>query len=101
MLKQYKLEIDSSANPRDAVEKATYENYDIIFVNHQMEDMSGEEVVSKIEATGNKVPPVIGIITISSDKQTEKMYYEELMCPIEKRELNKIVLKVFKEGSEL
>ena len=66
-----------------------------------MEDMSGEEVVSKIEATGNKVPPVIGVITISSDKQTEKMYYEELMCPIEKRELNKIVLKVFKEGSEL
>ena len=100
LLKQYKLEIDSSANPRDAVEKATYENYDIIFVNHQMEDMGGEEVVKKLISTGNKVPPVVALTSISDDLDEQSVYSYHIMCPVDFKHLNKIIKKVF-EGGEV
>ena len=93
LLKQYNLEIISTTNPRDGIDKATNENFDIIFVNHQMEELSGEEVVSKLESTGNKIPPVIGLINKSDDARDS--YDETIICPIEFRELNKIIKKEF------
>ena len=95
LLKQYNIEIEITSNARDGIEKATYETYDIIFVNHQMEDMSGEEVVSKLDATGNKVPPVIGLISSSSEFDKEYKYSVQLECPIEYRSLNKVLKNIF------
>ena len=95
LLKQYNIGIETVINAREGVDKATYQTYDVIFVNHKMEEMSGEEVISKLEATGNKVPPVVGIISSSSEFDKEYKYMEQIECPIEFKNLNKCIKKIF------
>ena len=97
LLKPYNLEIKTTSNPRDGVDKATYEDYDMIFVNDQMEDMTGKEFINKLQSTGNKLPPIIGLKILSDETQNENKYFDELMCPIEKRELNKIIKKYLRK----
>ena len=63
LLEQYNITVESITNPRDGIEKAVNLGYDIIFVDHEMEEMTGEEVVKKLEASGNKIPPVVGLLT--------------------------------------
>ena len=58
--------------------------------------MTGEEVVKKLEASGNKLPPVVGLLTGITEVKDIKNYTVTLNCPIEFRELNAIILKLFK-----
>jgi CheY-like chemotaxis protein len=91
LLKPYNLEIKTTSNPRDGVDKVTYEDYDMIFVNDQMEDMTGEEFINKLQSTGNRLPPIVGmILNIDILDKTHK-YDNILYCPIEYRELTKII----------
>ena len=96
LLEQYNITVKSISNPRDGVEKAVNLGYDIIFVDHEMEEMTGEEVVKKLEASGNKIPPVVGLLTGITEVKDIKNYTVTLNCPIEFRELNAIILKLFK-----
>ena len=95
LLQQYNISFESTFNPRDGVDKATNNQYDIIFVGHNMEDMSGEEFITKLEATGNKIPPVVGLISTVDDCDKEYKYSSLLVSPIEFRELNKVIKKYF------
>ena len=91
LLKPYNLEIKTTSNPRDGVDKVTYEDYDMIFVNDQMEDMTGKEFINKLQSTGNRLPPIVGmILNIDILDKTHK-YDNILYCPIEYRELTKII----------
>ncbi len=98
LLKQYKIQIDSVANPRDGVDKASYENYDIIFVNHDMDEMSGIDFVKKLQGTGNKVSPIVALTSVSDTLSDESVYTEHIMCPVEFRVLNKVIKKIFEDG---
>ena len=97
LLEQYNITVKSISNPRDGVEKAVNLGYDIIFVDHEMEEMTGEEVVKKLEASGNKIPPVVGLLTGITEVKDIKNYTVTLNCPIEFRTLNNIINKLFKE----
>ena len=97
LLEQYNITVESISNPRDGVEKAVNLGYDIIFVDHEMEEMSGEEVVKKLETSGNKLPPIIGLITGITEINDIKNYTQTLNCPIEFRNLNNIINKLFKD----
>ena len=97
LLEQYNITVESISNPRDGVEKAVNLGYDIIFVDHEMEEMSGEEVVNKLETSGNKLPPIIGLITGVTEINDIKNYTHTLNCPIEFRNLNNIINKLFKD----
>jgi CheY-like chemotaxis protein len=96
LMKQFKIKIDFTPNPREGIGMASSEEYDIIFVNHEMKDITGKEVVRKIEASGNKVPPVVGLTSISDELEEENCYDAHIMCPIEFRELNRVINKIFK-----
>ena len=96
LLKNYKVEVEETSNPRDGLEKANNTTYDIIFVNHEMEDMSGLEVIKKLELSGNKLPTIIGLLSGAVELNDAKKYTETLNCPIEYRQLNKILKKIYK-----
>ncbi len=95
LLKQYKVDIEDTTNPRDGIDKATNTTYDLIFINHEMEEMSGEEVVKKLELTGNKLPPIIGLITGTKEIIDIKNYTDIIECPIDYKKLNKLIKKIF------
>ncbi len=96
LLRPFKIEIDFTPNPREGIGMAGSEDYDIIFVNHEMKDVSGEEVIRKIESSGNRIPPVVGLTSISDDLTENNSYAAHIMCPIEFRELNRVINKIFK-----
>lgn len=96
LLRQYKISVDFSSNPREGVGMAGNEEYDIIFVNHEMKNLSGEDVIRKLESSGNKIPPVVGLTSISDELSENNSYSAHIMCPIEFRELNRVLIKIFK-----
>lgn len=61
-----------------------------------MEDMSGLEVIKKLELSGNKLPTIIGLLSGAVELNDAKKYTETLNCPIEYRQLNKILKKIYK-----
>ena len=95
MLKQYNITIDTSLNPRDGVDIASNGNYDFIIVNHNMKDMSGVDVINRLNSTGNRVPPIIGIVTKNNNSDDLGSYYDVIQAPIEFRMLNRIINKMF------
>ena len=99
LLEQYSINIDTSVNPNDGVSLFSANNYDIIFVADNMEDVSGIDFIGKLNSTGNKVPPIIGIINKNSANISE--YFDILESPIEFRRINKIINKVFVEGGDI
>ena len=95
MLSKYNVTIDTSLNSREGVDIATNNNYDMIIVNHNMKEMSGVDVINRLTSTGNRVPPVIGIVTKNDDSSVYSNYYDVIVAPVEFRMLNRVVNKVF------
>ena len=96
LLVQYNVVIHTSLNPRDGINLVNDNNYDFIMVNHNMKDMSGEVFVSKLNSTGNKVPPIIGIVTQTDE--VKDVYNYILNSPVKFNDLNKIINKIFNGG---
>ena len=97
LLRQYNPEVENTLNPRDGIEKITNTTYDLVFVNHEMEEMSGEEVIKKLETTGNKLPKMIGLVSGATEISDKRNYNAILDCPIDFRQLNKVIKQLFKE----
>ena len=95
MLSKYNLKIDTSLNPREGVDIASNNNYDLIIVNNNMKDMSGVDVINRLTSTGNRIPPIIGIVTKNDDTSVYSNYYDVVVAPIEFRMLNRVINKVF------
>lgn len=96
LLKQYNPEVENTLNPRDGIEKVTNTTYDLVFVNHEMEEMSGEEVVKKLETTGNRLPKIVGLVSGATEITDKRNYTAILDCPIDFRQLNKVIKQLFK-----
>ena len=95
LLKQYNPEIENTLNPRDGIEKITNTTYDLVFVNHEMEEMSGEEVIKKLETTGNRLPKIVGLVSGITEINDKRNYTAIINCPIDFRQLNKIIKQLF------
>ena len=96
LLSQYNLDIEISLNPKDGINLVNNNKYDFIIVSHNMKDMSGVDVVNKINSTVNVAPPIIGLFTQANE--VNSVYNYVLNCPVEFRELNKIINKIFNGG---
>ena len=95
LLKQYNPEVENSSSPIGGIEKIINTTYDLVFINHEMEEMSGEEVVKKLETTGNKLPKIIGLVSRTKETNDKRNYTAILDCPIDFRQLNKIIKQLF------
>ena len=95
MLKKYNINIDTSLNPREGVDIAINGNYDMIIVNHGMKDMSGLDIINRFNTSGNRIPPVVGIVTKNDDESVYSSYFDVIEAPIEFRILNRVMNRVF------
>ena len=96
LLNQYNISVETSLNPRDGIELVYNNNYDLLIVNHNMSDMSGKDFVDKLISSGNKIPPIIGVVTKVDN--VDNVYNYKLEFPVEFKELNKIINNIFKGG---
>ena len=71
MLAKLGCQIDSAADGREAVERASKSDYDIIFMDCQMPNMDGYEATRRIRENGSKVP-IVALTAHTLDADREK-----------------------------
>ena len=99
LLKGYNVTIDTCLNPKDSIDLIINNNYDLVFIENSMDDMSGEDVINRVNATGNKLPFVVGIVNDRTSLNKDNEYSDILINPIEFKKLNRIVNSAF--GGEI
>lgn len=67
----------------------------MIIVNHGMKDMSGLDIINRFNTSGNRIPPVVGIVTKNDDESVYSSYFDVIEAPIEFRILNRVMNRVF------
>lgn len=97
-LAQYKCKVETCENSADAVEKAKNENFDIIFMDHMMPVMDGEEAAAKIrenEKQTGKTNCIVALTANAVDGAREKFlasgFDDFLSKPIEENELYRVL----------
>lgn len=102
LLEKYNIEVESVLNGQDCIYKIKSENkYDLIFMDHVMEEMDGIETLRVLKGLKDyKLPPVI-VLTANSISDMEELYKKEgfqgyLSKPVNLNELDKIVNKYLK-----
>jgi CheY-like chemotaxis protein len=94
LLVQYNVTIDKCLNPRDSIDLILNNNYDIVFLEDSMDDMSGSEVITRLNSTGNRLPFIVGLVNDGSSLKDSE-YNDILYTPIKFKDLNKIINNVF------
>ena len=62
MLEQFAIQVTEVYSGKDAVEKAKYEDFDVIFMDYLMPEMNGIETTEEIRKLGKvKRPAIIGL----------------------------------------
>ena len=105
ILNEYNFIIDSCDSGYKCIEKINNgEKYDIIFMDIMMPKMSGLETFKKIKETPDFNTPVIALtadaIEGKANKYLEVGFSAYLSKPIEKKELNKTLNKIFNNVEE-
>ena len=97
-LAQYKCSVETCTNGAEAVEKAKNENFDIIFMDHMMPVMDGEEATAHIreyEKKKKKKNCIVALTANAVDGAREKFlasgFDDFLSKPIEENELYRVM----------
>ncbi|MGH2626175.1 MAG: response regulator transcription factor [Anaerolineales bacterium] len=53
------FEVDTAANGTQAIDRATQDHYDLIVLDVMMPDLSGFEVLRRLQASSSALPPVV------------------------------------------
>ena len=100
---KYKFQIDTVDNGKDCIYKIKSDiHYDMIFLDHMMDEMDGLEVLHILKKFDVfDVPPIV-CLTANAISGMREMYLNEgfdeyLSKPIDTAELNRIILKYFKD----
>lgn len=99
LLEGYKATIYAATSGAECLELIKDNYYDLIFLDHMMPGMDGFATLKALKSSGYKIPKVIALTANSYDGVKEK-YLEEgfddyLSKPINYRDLNKIMHKIF------
>lgn len=97
-LAQYKCKVETCENGAEAIEKVKNENFDIIFMDHMMPVMDGEEAAAKIrenEKQTGKMNCIVALTANAVDGAREKFlasgFDDFLSKPIEENELYRVL----------
>lgn len=97
-LAQYKCAVETCTNGAEAVEKAKNENFDIIFMDHMMPVMDGEEatlLIRENEKKSGKKNCIVALTANAVDGAREKFlaagFDDFLSKPIEENELYRVM----------
>ncbi len=103
ILKKSGCIVDLAVNGTDSIEKATNNDYDVIFMDIQMPDMDGVTATKKIKALGKKnLAPIVAMTAYSMKEDKERFISSGLddyiSKPIKASELLKKIRKLIHMG---
>lgn len=97
-LAPFKCEVETCENGADAVEKVKNDDFDIIFMDHMMPVMDGEEATAKIRENDRKVGKTNCIVALTAnaiggarEKFLAAGFDDYLSKPIEKKDLYRVM----------
>ena len=100
MLTDYQAAVDTSLSGKDALEKLQKTKYDLIFLDHLMPGMDGITTLKEMKKFIKDLPPVVALTANSSsgirDEYISYGFSDYLAKPINKRELNKLLIELIK-----
>ena len=100
LFKEYNAEITTCESGYECIEKVKENKYDIIFMDIMMPKLSGVETLKKLKEMESFNTPVVALTADAmsgvSNKYIEVGFNDYLSKPIEKKELNKVLVKYFK-----
>ena len=74
MLEQLSIRVVESYSGKDAIEKAKYEDFDIIFMDYLMPEMNGIEATEEIRRLGKVKRPVIIALSANETQELRKKF---------------------------
>ena len=99
LFKEYNAEITTCESGYECIEKVKGNKYDIIFMDIMMPKLSGVETLKKLKEMESFNTPVVALTADAmsgvSNKYIEVGFNDYLSKPIEKKELNKVLVKYF------
>ena len=97
----YKAQVDTAISGTECLQKIKKTDYDIIFLDHMMPGMDGIATIKEIKKNSEKIPPIIALTANNASGIREEYigygFTDYLSKPISQRELNKLLLTIFKE----
>ena len=98
LLLHYEIDADTAGSGKESVEKAKSNTYDIIFMDHMMPEMDGEEAMKEIRAIRDAEKSQIPVIAVTAnairgmrDEYMRKGFTDYLSKPVETDKLEKIL----------
>lgn len=103
LLLRYNFQIEEANSGQECIDLVKNNKYDIIFLDHMMPEMNGVETLINLKQTGYKIPPVIALTANYYNGLREEYlangFTDYLTKPIEFKELNRVIDKVFDKDS--
>ena len=98
LLLHYEIDADTAEGGEEAVKKATENTYDIIFMDHMMPGMNGEDALNAIRALPDKDKASVPVIAVTAnairgmrDEYLRKGFTDYLSKPVETPKIEQIL----------
>ena len=99
LLKEYNFDIETTNSGNKCIQMVQNKKYDLIFLDHMMPELDGVETLKILKLKGYTIPPVIALTANSysgiEDKYIKEGFYGYLSKPINVKDLNIIIKKLF------
>ena len=100
IFRSYKIDIDMAKSGKDALEKLSRKDYDLVFMDMVMPEMSGKECLDIIRESENRKTAEVPVIALTAttggnirDSIISDGFQEYLAKPITQRYLTQVLLK--------
>lgn len=104
LLEQFNFNISSALSGMECIEMVKKKKYDLIFLDHMMPEMDGITTMKLLIQSGYSIPPVVALTANSYDGLKEKYisegFSDYLSKPINFKELNRLIIKYFRDKKE-
>ncbi len=101
LLREYKMFADTAESGKDAIEKYSSGEYDVIFMDHMMPEMDGVEAMKHIKeiASENGKEPIVIALTANALSGAREMFAKEgfdgfIAKPIDTAEFERVMKRV-------
>ena len=104
LLVKFGFEVETCLSGQESLEMAKNKKYDMIFLDHMMPGMDGVETLNNLRMQHTDLPPTIALTANAEDDSRNEYiklgFTDYLTKPIEIKELNKILKRIFEENGK-
>ena len=100
LLVDYNINVEMAKSGLECIDKVKEANYDAIFLDHMLPGMDGIETLNELRNIKSGLPPIIALTANSysgvKDTYINAGFTDYLAKPINKNELNRLLINIFK-----